>query len=95
VQSQSMSCGPNSGNSSCLAGFCCSKDGLCGKTESFCGKDCNPNYGVCGEVVISGSSTTVVATPTKAPSTLSEASGSKKNSLGILFLVVLVAAVLL
>ncbi|CAG8691061.1 1265_t:CDS:2 [Cetraspora pellucida] len=91
---QSVSCGPYAGNSSCLTGLCCSKDGFCGKTDLFCGEGCDPKYGVCGEVIISGSATTVIPSPT-SPTKLSEASGPKKNSLGILFLVVLVAVVLL
>ncbi|CAG8693100.1 21175_t:CDS:2 [Dentiscutata erythropus] len=83
---QSSSCGPKGGNLSCLTGYCCSKDGFC-----VCGQDCDPNYGVCGKVVTSSDTTSVIPSPTK----LSEANGHKKNSLGILFLVVLVAVVLL
>ncbi|KAF0466040.1 carbohydrate-binding module family 18 protein [Gigaspora margarita] len=88
---QSASCGPNGDNARCLAGYCCSKDGFCGITSTFCGRDCDPNYGVCGEIIISSTATTVIPSPTK----LSEANGHKKNSLGILFLVVLVAVILL
>jgi len=44
-------CGPKSG--SCPFGECCS-NGKCGKTKDFCGASCDPNYGICRNLLAGG-----------------------------------------
>ncbi|ORX76325.1 hypothetical protein BCR32DRAFT_296326 [Anaeromyces robustus] len=44
-------CGPGYG--SCPFGECCSK-GKCGNTSDFCGSSCDPNYGICTNLLAGG-----------------------------------------
>jgi len=43
--STNSKCGPKDGK--CPDGQCCSKYGWCGTSESYCVKDCQPEFGVC------------------------------------------------
>ncbi|RUS15925.1 hypothetical protein BC937DRAFT_91799 [Endogone sp. FLAS-F59071] len=47
---------------SCSSGYCCSNTGFCGQDDSHCGATCNPQFGICGSVITSGSMTSVSAT---------------------------------
>eukprot|EP00245_Coleochaete_scutata_P004075 TRINITY_DN1628_c0_g1_i1.p1 TRINITY_DN1628_c0_g1~~TRINITY_DN1628_c0_g1_i1.p1 ORF type:complete len:143 (+),score=12.25 TRINITY_DN1628_c0_g1_i1:115-543(+) len=40
-------CGPKNGDAKCPPPRCCSKDGVCGRSESHCGKGCQKKFGSC------------------------------------------------
>jgi len=62
-------CGKGIG--SCKKGECCSKYGWCGKTDDYCGKGCQSEFGKCKSTVTTVTTTTTTTktnTPTPTPS---------------------------
>ncbi|ORY34377.1 hypothetical protein LY90DRAFT_387004, partial [Neocallimastix californiae] len=49
----------------CPTGYCCSQFGFCGKTESYCGKGCQSEFGICNGTTSSVADATTTTTTGK------------------------------
>ncbi|KAF1936720.1 hypothetical protein EJ02DRAFT_515646 [Clathrospora elynae] len=81
--SRDGTCGGSLGNSceGSVFGNCCSQYSYCGKTDAYCGKGCNPNFGSCKGAAASISAPVIVSTSTRTPSPVPSATQSvSKNA---------------
>jgi len=73
-------CGPGIGK--CPSGECCSKNGICGKTNDFCKAGCQPKYGKCLSVTstVNKKKTTTKKTTAKAANKKTTAKVANKKT---------------
>ncbi|KAI6864752.1 glycoside hydrolase [Hortaea werneckii] len=63
-------------------GQCCSVYGYCGSTDDYCGKNCDSDFGLCGEAaaISRSSSSSVVSTTSSSSSSASPSTTSSSSS---------------